>query len=67
MESAQEEANVIFERNRRSRDVRIDILLRITGVEYRGNRTVIRTAVQDYTIHGSSSVGQIGAVDVRQN
>jgi hypothetical protein len=60
-----EEGAATYQRNNRSRSVVIDMTLQIVGVEFRGNRTLIKARVQSYSVHGQySSIGQLGMVTV---
>lgn len=62
-----EEGATTYQRNGRSRYVVVDMVLQIVGVEFRGNRTLIKARVQNYTVHGQSNrVGQLGDVTVAQ-
>lgn len=60
-----DQASAVFARNQRERGVSVDMVLRIVGVEQRGNRTLIRTTIQNYTVHGIGRVGQLGAVELQ--
>jgi hypothetical protein len=57
-----------FERNRRLRDVRVDITARIVGVDPHGDRPTLHGRVLSYSVRSyDSSIGPLGAQDVARD